>query len=107
MGIFFRQVETKCNWQSIISPISSALAIVADEGGVFWQALSELRKAILGFIQGPLAVLLQLGHQGLLLKEHRSLQFLVPRFHATRCPDKPDIIKNVREGFSYLEGRAL
>jgi hypothetical protein len=84
MVIFFRQVETKCNGQSIISPISSALAIVADEGGVFWQALSELRKAILGFIQGPLAVLLQLGHQGLLLKEHRSLQFLVPRFHATR-----------------------
>jgi hypothetical protein len=40
MGIFFRQVETKCNGQSIISPISSALAIVADEGGVFWQALS-------------------------------------------------------------------
>jgi hypothetical protein len=43
MGIFFRQVETKCNGQSIISPISSALAIVADEGAVFWQALSELR----------------------------------------------------------------
>jgi hypothetical protein len=41
MVIFFRQVETKCNWQSIISPIASALAIVADESGVFWQALSN------------------------------------------------------------------
>jgi len=28
-------------WQSIISPIASALAIVADESGVFWQALSN------------------------------------------------------------------
>jgi hypothetical protein len=41
MVIFFRQVETKCNKQSIISPIASALTIVADQSGVFLQALSN------------------------------------------------------------------